>query len=165
MEYGKGRSRYATDQNRCSGRQKPVRSNNVTRRDPQGRGEGVSCPSAGPLSDLPGTSQRLLYHSRHRSKHPSDRQSSDHYGDKQAARRNSEAQILQGVNGAVGKRGFDRAQRRYGRSRREFGGGLELWKRRSSVLNRRTWITSEANRAECVERVDGNWAQHEADRK
>jgi len=40
----------------------------------------------------------------------------------------SEAQILQGINGAVGKLSFDRSKRRCGRNHREFGGGLELWK-------------------------------------
>ena len=47
---------------------------------------------------------------------------------KQNARRNSEAQILQGINGAVGKLSFDRSKRRHGRNHREFGRGLELWK-------------------------------------
>jgi hypothetical protein len=41
----------------------------------------------------------------------------DHHGGKQEARRSSEAQILQGTNGAVGKLSFDRSQRRYGRNR------------------------------------------------
>ena len=31
-------------------------------------------------------------------------------------------------------------KRRCGRNHREFGGGLELWKRRTSVFNRRAWI-------------------------
>ncbi len=70
----------------------------------------------------------------------SDRQSSNHHCGKQNARRNSEAQILQGINGAVGKLSFDRSKRRCGRNHREFGGGLELWKRRTSVFNRRAWI-------------------------
>src|SRR5229473_4880885 len=117
-----------------------MRSDDSPRRGPQGRREGVSCPSARPLSGLPSPSQRVLGHSRHRSKHLSDRQSSDHHGGKQNARRNSEAQVLQGTNGAVGKLSFDRSERRCGRNHREFGGGLELWKRRTSVFDRRAWI-------------------------
>jgi hypothetical protein len=73
--------------------------------------QGVSCPSARSLPDLPSPSQRVSGHSRHRSRYLSDRQSSDHHGGKQGARRNSQAQVLQGINGAVGELSFDPSKR------------------------------------------------------